>query len=123
MIEGLHEVILYVDDMADQVAFYRDTLGLELSFPEQIDETGDLDWVTFETGACTLALHSGGTDGGVEGSPEIVFEVGNIEAAVAELSERGVEFGEIREPGPGVRVASARDPEGNPFSIESVSRD
>lgn len=120
MINGLHEVILYVDDMGRQVEFYRDTLGLDVDFPSDLGDPDELDWVAFDTGACTLALHSGGRNETFEGSPEIVFEVDDIEKARELLRDRGVEVGEIRDVGPNIRVADSRDPEGNPFSIEST---
>jgi hypothetical protein len=44
--------------MDAQVAFYRDKLGLTVSYPDGLnDYTGEY-WVTFATGACTLALES-----------------------------------------------------------------
>ena len=33
MIQGLHELILYVKDMEAQVKFYRDVLGLAVVYP------------------------------------------------------------------------------------------
>lgn len=123
MLEDLLEVIVYVDEMDRQVEFYRDTLDLTVSHPAGRDDFADVDWVTFETGACTLALHSGGTSEAADGAPELVFEVDDLESARSKLRERGVEVGEIREPAPGIRVCGARDPEGNPFSLESRESD
>lgn len=115
----LIEVILYVRDMATQVAFYRDTLGLDVSYPHDRDSYADEMWVTLATGDCTLALHGGAT--GVPGpaAPTIVFQVDDIHAAREALIERGVPMGEIRSAAPGILVCDARDPEGNRFSIES----
>ena len=56
----LHELILYVADMQAQVGFYRDTLGLEVSYPAGLDDYSDQYWVVFNTGQCSLALHAGG---------------------------------------------------------------
>lgn len=123
MIEGLHETILYVENMGTEVEFYRDTLGLTVDYPTDHEDPSGVEWVAFDTGECTLALHAGGVDAEIEGSPEIVFEVDDIESARQTLIERGVDVGEIREVGPNIRVAGARDPEGNPFSIESIDRD
>ena len=108
----LVEVVLYVQDMERAVAFYRDTLGLELDFESA-------HWSTFETGACTLALHA--TDERVpgKGDPDPTFLVVEIEAERARFAEAGVEVTEIREPMPGLRVFDAWDPERNRFSIEA----
>ena len=59
MFGELIEIIVYVEDMAAQVAFYRDVLGLRVTWPDVGDFSGE-HWVTFATGAATLALHSGG---------------------------------------------------------------
>lgn len=115
----LIEVILYVRDMATQVAFYRDTLGLQVSYPRDRESYADEMWVTLETGECTVALHGGATDAPGPAAPTLVFQVDDIDAARETLVERGVSMGEIRTAAPGILVSDARDPEGNRFSIES----
>lgn len=118
-IEGLIEVILYVQDMNTQVKFYRDTLGLRLTFPqEKRDYEGEM-WVTFATGACVLALHAGGEQRIGQDAPTIVFGVSDIQQARSSLVERGVAMSEIRSAAPGILVCDGKDPEGNSFSIES----
>ena len=125
MINGLIEVILYVEDMASQVAFYRDILGLQVLYPAGLNDYGHEHWVTFKTGECILALHSGGRsrqaddEGSQRPVPKIVFGVGEILRARGHLLDRGVSLGEARLAAPGVWVCDGRDPEGNPFSIES----
>jgi lactoylglutathione lyase len=105
----LSEVIVHVDDMAREVAFYRDVLGLE------IDIESD-DWTTFATGMCTLALHGGGRIG--THNVRVNFGVDDLDAVRAALRERGVETTEVRQPVPGILVADVRDPEGNVISLE-----
>jgi len=116
---NLMEVILYVEDMNRQVAFYRDRLGFAVSYPAGLEDYGKEVWVTLNTGPCTLALHGGGRRRLGDDAPKIVFQVDDIEAAHRLLGERGVALGEIRTAAPGVRVADGLDPEGNKFSIES----
>jgi predicted enzyme related to lactoylglutathione lyase len=119
MLLDLMEVILYVQDMGAQVRFYRDILGLEVSYPAGLtDYTGQM-WVTFATGACTLALHGGATGARGKDAPKIVFRVADIETARGLLCERGVDMRDIREAAPGVLTADGFDPEGNAFSIEA----
>jgi lactoylglutathione lyase len=105
----LSEVIVHVDDMAREVAFYRDVLGLE------VDIESD-DWTTFATGMCTLALHGGGRIG--THNVRVNFGVDDLDAVRAALRERGVETTEVRQPVPGILVADVRDPEGNVISLE-----
>lgn len=107
----LFEVILNVEDMDAQVSFYRDTLGLRV-------QRADSFWTTFDTGACTLAVHGGGARKIGEDAARIVFRVDDVAAAREELVSRGVELGEIRSPAEGVLVVDGRDPEGNMFHLE-----
>ncbi|MGH2522133.1 MAG: VOC family protein [Anaerolineales bacterium] len=88
----LMEVILYVQEMNAQVAFYRDRLGLEVSNPAGLADYSREFWVTLKTGECTLVLHGGGQRRLGADSPKIVFGVNDIHAARAELAGRGVQL-------------------------------
>lgn len=114
----LMEVILYVENMPVQVAFYRDVLGFVVTYPVNLEDYTDQPWVTLGTGACTLALHSGGQRRQGVDAPKIVFRVGNIEAARRYLMDRNVQMSEVRTAAPGIAVCDGQDPEGNNFSIE-----
>jgi catechol 2,3-dioxygenase-like lactoylglutathione lyase family enzyme len=118
MVTGLIEVILYVRDMAAQVRFYRDTLGLSIRFPRGLPDYSQEYWVTFETGGCILALHGGSNGNMGHDAPKIVFGVPDLAAARSVLLEKSTRVGEIREAAPGVLVCDGLDPEGNPFSLE-----
>jgi predicted enzyme related to lactoylglutathione lyase len=111
----LVEVVLYVRDMERAIRFYRDMLGLELDFESE-------HWTTFQTGACTLALHATDEREPGKGEPDPTFLVTDAEAERERLAEEGVEVTEVREPVPGTRVFDVRDPEGNRLSIESQNR-
>ena len=60
MIGKLGEVILYVNDMAKQAAFYRDILGFRILDPPAEADLSETFWVLFDSGPCQLALHGGG---------------------------------------------------------------
>lgn len=110
----LSEVIRYVEDVDRLTDFYTDAFDLEIA-------AGDPDhgFVRLDTGACSLCLHAG-RDGELGEYPAtVVFSVDDVDAAREHLLDRDVEMGEIRSPAPGTRVCDGRDPEGNPFSIES----
>ena len=113
------EIIVYVRDMDAQVRFYRDKLELPLSYPPDLDSYQDQDWVTFDVGECTLALHGGGEGGLSLDAPKFVFQVADVVTTRETLLGRGVVLGEVRVPSPGVYVSDGVDPEGNKFSIES----
>lgn len=116
---GLIEVILYAQDMATQVAFYRDRLGLTVLYPTEVTDFANEYWVVLDTGACKLILHGGGNGKLGADTPKIVFGVDDIQAARATLVQRGVQLSEVRSPAPGVAVCDGVDSEGNPFSIEA----
>lgn len=117
-LKGISEIIVYVQDMVAAVAFYRDALGLEIAWPADKDDYSQETWVTFSTGACTLALHGGLELVEKQVQPRFGFSVDDIQAAREQLMARGVPCSEVREPAPGVQVVDCRDPEGNGFFIE-----
>ncbi len=120
LVGELMEVIMHVKDMNAQVSFYRDKLGLKLTYPMDSTDFARESWVTFETGSCTLALHDGGRIRlGETPSHRIVFRTKDIHGARNQLLRTGVSVGDIRSAAPGVWVFEGRDPEGNVFSIES----
>jgi catechol 2,3-dioxygenase-like lactoylglutathione lyase family enzyme len=112
------EIILYVEDMQGQVAFYRDTLGFKVKFPLDLTDYHDEFWVELDTGSCTLALHAGGKGRLGADAPKFVFRVNDIKSARQHLLDQQVELGDIRSAAPGVWVCDGADPEGNKFSIE-----
>ena len=114
---GVIEVIIYVQDMEAQVAFYRDVLGFGVAYP--VDGSVNEWWMTLQTGACTLALHGGGDGDFGKSAPKFVFASHDLDSDRATLIARAVKVSEIREPAPGVRVFDAWDPEGNVFSLET----
>ena len=118
-INGLIEIIVYVQDMNAQVAFYRDAFGLDVTFPKDTSDFGKEFWVTLNSGACILALHGGGQKRFGQDAPKLVFGVDDIHAAREALLKRGLTVGEARSPAPGVWVCDGVDPEGNKFSIEA----
>jgi catechol 2,3-dioxygenase-like lactoylglutathione lyase family enzyme len=115
----LMEIIIYVEDMNQQVSFYRDRLGFKVVNPRESEDYGKEFWVELDTGSCSLALHAGGKGRFGADAPKFVFRVHDILAARQQLINQQVEMGEIRSAAPGVWVCDGADPEGNKFSIES----
>ena len=114
------EVIIYCQDMATQVAFYRDKLELPLTYPVDVSDYSDQYWVVFDTGECKLCLHGGGEKRLGEDSPKFVFEVDDVDEMALEFLTRGIPMGKVRSPAPGRWVCDGYDPERNKFSIESI---
>lgn len=113
------ETILYVQDMNQQVSFYRDIMGFDVKYPQDKKDFSGEFWVLFDTGACSLALHGGGKGRLGADAPKFVFQVQDIHAARKYLIDQEVQLGEIRSAAPGVWVCDGADPEGNKFSIEA----
>jgi catechol 2,3-dioxygenase-like lactoylglutathione lyase family enzyme len=114
----ISEIIVYVTDMARAVEFYRDKLGLSIVWPDgKADYSGEM-WVSFSTGACSLALHGGLEPQAKQVQPRFGFCVGNIVGERESLLARGVDCSEVRSPAPGVQVVDCTDHEGNGFFIE-----
>lgn len=113
---SLSQMILFVKDMAGEVRFYRDVLGLEVRHPHGLADYSNEMWVEFDAGACSLALH-----GGAKATPgdqhQIVFRVADLEQTRLAILDAGVEIGEIRLLEDGEPAASGVDPEGHRFSI------
>ena len=104
---------VFVSDMDRAVAFYTDVLGLALAF-----RAGD-HWASIDAGAGTqIGLHPGGAPVGETSSAiSIGLNVTEpLEAVMAALSARGVEFGEVSTDGM-LKIAHFTDPDGNPLYL------
>ena len=89
------KVILYVQDMERMVAFYRDALGLPLTYPTGVAELAKEVWVTLDLGCgCALALHGGGKRRFGEDAPSLVFRCDDLVTAGAALSAAGARLAE-----------------------------
>jgi catechol-2,3-dioxygenase len=109
----LNEIVLHVEDIAVQTAFYRDQLGLE------VRSTSDLPNARTEldTGACRLVLDASLKPGPPANRTRFVFTVAELVGTRRELLARGVRLSPIYA-GPGGRLmCDGSDPEGNLFSL------
>lgn len=115
-------VILFVRDMERAVGFYRDALGLEV-----LDRSPT--WVELDAGGFTLALHLHEDRARWlgEGSPQVVFQVEDLDEACWALEQKGVR---IEHPPKTVfenqamvgLAVSFEDPDGNVLSVYAVRK-
>jgi catechol 2,3-dioxygenase-like lactoylglutathione lyase family enzyme len=84
VIAGAHTII-FAEDADAARAFFRDVLGFS-----SVDAGGG--WLIFGLPPGELALHPGPGWGKDVGQHELFFMCHDIEATVAELREKGVEF-------------------------------
>jgi catechol 2,3-dioxygenase-like lactoylglutathione lyase family enzyme len=101
--------IHFVADMQRAVAFYRDTLGLELKFSSP-------DWSEFATGTTTLALHPASSEN-PPGTTHLGLRADDIAAVHRALSAAGVRFTRVPTPEHGVTLAEFIDSEGVRVSL------
>ena len=115
MIKGVAAVWLPVTDMGRAVAFYGETLGLERG-----KRWGDMPATEFQAGQLTLAVMDPSAFGQPEPRPNsapIALQVDDVEAARAELQEKGVTF-HVEMIDSGVcHQAIFSDPDGNPLIL------
>jgi predicted enzyme related to lactoylglutathione lyase len=101
--------IHFVADMDRAVAFYRDTIGLELKFSSP-------EWSEFATGPTTLALHPASAQNPA-GTTHVGFHSDDIAGAHRSLSGAGVRFTRQPTPEHGITLAEFVDSEGARVSL------
>lgn len=103
--------ILYVDQWAKAVDFYRNTLGWTCAH----EEAGC--WAEFATGGVRFALHP--VEPGTKATPidtGLSFFVADVDATVAALKKKGVTIrSQPHEVCEGLRSATFADPFGNAY--------
>ena len=117
MIKGVAAVWLPVTDMGRAVAFYGDTLGLEVT-------EHDDDWSEVDANGLKLGLNGSGPESPRgDGGALVAFQPdGDLEAEVGRLKDAGVEFsGEISEH-PWGRIVPFKDPDGNDLQLYAPPR-
>ena len=111
---ALGYVIKFVDDMDQNIAFYRDVVGLELRFQSP-------EWSEFSTGSTTLALHYA-TPESPAGTIKLGLNVKDLDAFHARLSAKSVTFTRQPVEQHGQRLAEFIDPFGVHVSVSSPLR-
>jgi predicted enzyme related to lactoylglutathione lyase len=109
--EGAYGSMYYVNDMAKSVQYYKDMFNLApaMESPE---------WTEFNLNGHTLCLHALEPGKKSDGKAILITKVKGLEAVVAELKNRGVEFmNEIHQVCEGGFSADFRDPSGNQISL------
>ena len=120
MATSLYQVIIVAWNVKRQAEFYRDVVGFKVTYPSPVTDLEHDNWIAFDAGGVTLAIHGGGD---IRGSSAVILsiKVEDLEFTYWDLKKRGVDIQPPREVSPGVRAAKARDPEGNILSFEQVS--
>jgi predicted enzyme related to lactoylglutathione lyase len=119
----LELVPLPVSDVERAIAFYADTLGFHKDVDVQPAEGVRVVQLTPDGSGCSVGFGTGldvyaGEPGSVRGLHLVVEDIAE---ARAELLRRGVDVGEIRDFGGGVKGAGFSDPDGNSFELQEMA--
>ncbi len=118
MVNGVATVWLPVADMDRAVAFYSDTLGLEV-------EKGTPEWSEVDANGLKIGLNAREASGAGQGGGAVVTfqpESGDLETEVADLEGKGVTFtGGISEYDWG-RIVPFKDSEGNDLQLYTAPK-
>ena len=128
---SLAEVVLFVDDMERALAFYRDTLGLNLFSPPELPgkflQVGDQGGASGSTGVpqqIVLVPRPGGKQrAGVDRSERVLHHIGlevaidDYEAVRRKLQDHGYEIRSGEHPFMSVEAFYVEDPDGNEVEI------
>ena len=113
----LNYAIVFVSNMDRSVAFYRDSIGLTLTFSTS-------HWSEFNTGEATLALHlasaaPSGSDTNHEaaGTCRPGLSVEDLDTFHARMMDRGVKCLQKPKESFGARIAKYEDPDGLVISV------
>ncbi len=116
---GVLLVQLQVADLDRAVAFYSETLGMEV---ESVNR--DIQWARIKPGIKNVTIGLGVGDAAEgSGSSSVNLGVNNLDETRRILEERGVEFlgPTIEIPGV-IRLADFKDPDGNTIRLAGYSR-
>jgi catechol 2,3-dioxygenase-like lactoylglutathione lyase family enzyme len=115
----LELVAIPVSDVDRAKSFYVDRVGFVLDHDHTVSDEIRFVQLTPPGSACSIALGKGVTDaapGSVRGMQMVVADV---DAARAELAERGVEVSDVQAFGWGSFVFF-RDPDGNGWAVQQL---
>jgi predicted enzyme related to lactoylglutathione lyase len=115
----LELVAIPVTDVDRAKAFYVEQAGFNADHDHRVSDELRFVQLTPPGSACSIAIGEGITDavpGSVRGMQMVVAD---IEAAHAELTERGMEVGEIQDLPWGSFIYFS-DPDGNAWAVQSI---
>ncbi len=111
-------VAVPVSDVDRAIEFYVDKAGFVLDHDHTVSDEVRFVQLTPPGSACSITVGKGLTDAPL-GSARVQIVVEDIQAARAELIERGVDCGEVQE-FPWGSFVFYDDPDGNRWSIQQI---
>ena len=118
----LELVPIPVTDVDRAKSFYVDDVGFVADHDHQFSDEVRFVQLTPPGSACSIVIGTGITKAPPASAEGILLKVDDIEAARAELLDRGVEISEIEDMDWGARHAYFQDPDGNSWQLQQVTR-
>ena len=115
----LELVIIPVSDVDRAKAFYTEKVGFHADHDQRVSEGLRFVQLTPPGSACSIALGEGIVDGPPGSVKGLQMVVADINAAHAQLVERGVEVSEVQHLAWGSFVFFS-DPDGNHWSVQQL---
>jgi catechol 2,3-dioxygenase-like lactoylglutathione lyase family enzyme len=99
-------------------AFYTDQLGFTPDHDHQLGDEVRFVQLTPPGSACSIVIGNGITTAAPGSAQGMLLVVSDIDAARAELVQRGVEIGAVQDMEWGARHAFFNDPDGNSWQLQ-----
>ena len=115
----LELVAVPVSDVDRAKAFYTERAGFIADRDHQVSDSIRFVQLTPPGSGCSIAIGTGVTEAAPGSVQGLQLVVDDIEAARAELVERGVEVGEIQD-FPWGSFVFFRDPDGNGWAVQQI---
>lgn len=115
----LELVAIPVSDVDRAKAFYTEKIGFHADHDYQVSEGLRFVQLTPPGSACSIAIGEGITEAAPGSVQGVQVVVSDINAAHAELVERGVEVSEVQE-FPWGQFVFFNDPDGNRWSVQAI---
>ncbi len=117
----LELVAVPVTDVDRAKRFYTEQVGFNADHDHQVSDDLRFVQLTPPGSACSIALGTGLTDAQPGSVTGLQLVVSDIDAARAQLAERGVEVSEVQD-FPWGRFVFFADPDGNRWSVQQIVR-
>ena len=115
----LELVAVPVTDVDRAKAFYTDQAGFVADHDHQVDEGLRFVQLTPPGSACSIAIGTGIVDSPAGSVTGLQLVVDDIDAARAELRDRGVEVSDVQD-FPWGRFVFFSDPDGNGWAVQEI---
>jgi catechol 2,3-dioxygenase-like lactoylglutathione lyase family enzyme len=114
----LELVPIPVSDVDRAKAFYTDRVGFNADHDHRLGEEVRFVQLTPPGSACSIVIGRGITDVAPGSAQGTLLVVSDIDAARAELVDRGVEVSDVQDMEWGARHAYFNDPDGNSWQLQ-----